>query len=457
MNQIIYDSATTLAGKIRGKQISSEELVKACIYRIEEVNPKLNAVVRIVRDRALIEAREADKAIAGGNIKGPLHGIPITIKDSLDTVEVITTGGTKGRISFLPNQDATVVARLRRAGAILIGKTNTPELTLSYETDNQIYGRTNNPYDFSRTSGGSSGGAAAIIASGGSPLDIGSDTAGSIRVPSHFCGIAGIKPTSGRVPRTGHIIPYGMGALDGLTTLGPIARYVEDLILALPIICGIDWRDPAIIPIPLGKPDMVNLKLLHAAFFIDNGIKSPEPAIAEVVRKTAKVISDAVLDVEEDCPPAIGQTWEIWRELWTADGRVWQQRLLQKAGTIEKLESPENSKVMPTVDFFAFLEKLDGFRSDMLAFFEKYDVLICPTNAYPALPHGTSKDNMPAFSYTMTYNLTGWPVAVVRAGTSPEGLPIGIQVVARPWREDVALTVAKYIESALGGWKKPPI
>ncbi len=207
----------------------------------------------------------------------------------------------------------------------------------------------------------------------------------------------------------------------------------------------------------LGKPERVNIKLLHAAFFIDNGIKSPEPAIANIVRNAAKVLSDAVLDVEEDCPAAIGQSEEIWGKLWNTDGEVWQQRLLQKAGTIKKLESPESSKVMSTVEFVAFLEKLDRFRSDMLAFLEKYDVLICPTNAYPALPHGTSKDNMAAFSYTKTYNLTGWPVAAVRAGTSTEGLPIGIQVVARPWREDVALTVAKFIESALGGWKKPLI
>src|SRR6266567_7812846 len=226
------------------------------------------------------QARAADAALARGQLLGPLHGVPMTIKDSLDTAGVITTGGTQGRATFVPEQDATVVARLRAAGAILLGKTNTPELTLSGETDNLVYGRTNNPYDVSRTPGGSSGGAGAILAAGGSALDIGSDTGGSIRLPAHFCGIAGIKPTSGRVPRTGHIVPFGMGAVDALTQLGPMARYVEDLSLILPIIAGVDWRDPAIIPMPLGDPRAVSMTGLRVAMYTDNGTMSPTPETA---------------------------------------------------------------------------------------------------------------------------------------------------------------------------------
>ena len=172
--------------------------------------------------------------------------MPITIKDSFDTEGVISTGGTLGRAAnFVPEQDATPVARLRAAGAVLLGKTNTPELTMAAETDNLVYGRTNNPFDVSRTPGGSSGGAAAIISAGGSPLDLGTDTGGSIRFPSHYCGIAGLKPTTGRVPRTGHIIGYDMGAAQSLTVVGPMARYVEDLELAFPIIAGSGLPRPA--------------------------------------------------------------------------------------------------------------------------------------------------------------------------------------------------------------------
>ena len=229
MDELISASATALAKAIRAKKVSSVEVTEAHLKRIETVNSQLNAVVQLTADTARTEAQAADAAWARGQSKGPLHGVPMTIKDSLDTKGVITTGGTKGQKTRMPTQDATVVARLRSAGAILLGKTNTPELTLAGETDNLVYGRTNNPYDLSRTPGGSSGGAAAIVAAGGSPFDIGSDTAGSIRWPAHCCGIAGIRPTSGRVPRTGHAIPFGLGAIDMLTQLGPLARFVEDL------------------------------------------------------------------------------------------------------------------------------------------------------------------------------------------------------------------------------------
>jgi amidase len=195
-----------LADGLRRGELSSEAVTRAYLDRIEAVNPRLNAVVQLRREAALAEARAADRAPKEG--RGALHGVPVTIKDSLDTAGIVSTGGTKGRAAYVPEADATVVRRLRAAGAIVMGKTNTPDLTLSYETDNLVYGRTSNPFDVARTSGGSSGGACAIVAAGGSPLDVGSDTGGSIRLPAHFCGIAGLKPTAGRVPRSGHIIDY---------------------------------------------------------------------------------------------------------------------------------------------------------------------------------------------------------------------------------------------------------
>jgi amidase len=454
MDEIIYGSAASLAKMIRERHISSEEVVKTFLDRIEKVNSQLNAVVQLAGDRALAEARDADTAVAKGDVKGPLHGVPFTIKDSLDTAGIISTGGTKGRSTFVPSQDATVVARLRRAGAILLGKTNTPELTFSFETNNEVYGRTNNPYDLLLTSGGSSGGAAAIIAAGGSPLDIGSDTGGSIRVPSHFCGITCIKPTSGRVPRTGHIVPFGLGLLDSLTTLGPMARYVEDLALCLSIISGIDWKDPAIVPMSLGDPGAVELKRLRVAFFTDNGIRTPTAQTIQAVEKAADVLSDTVMQTEEGRPDAVVRSLDLFYRLWSAYAEPWHQKLLLEAGTIERIEPSENEKTIPAMMLADLSEDLDRFRSDMLSFMEGHDAIVCPVNAYPAMPHDTWTEKYPAFSYTMTFNLTGWPVVVVRAGTSPEGLPIGVQIVARPWNEHEALALAQHIERALSGWPR---
>jgi amidase len=464
MDKLIYASATALARAIRSKEVSSEEVIDAYLQRIEEVNPKLNAIVQLTANAARVQAREADAALARGHIKGPLHGVPMTIKDNIQTAGVICTAGTKGRASFVPIRDDTVVARVRASGAILLGKTNLPELGLSLETDNLVYGRTNNPYDLSRSPGGSSGGEAAIIAAGGSPLGLGNDAGGSIRLPSHFCGIAGIKPTTGRVPKTGHFSwPSGSG--DILWQHGPMARYIQDLILTLPIIAGVDWHDPAVVPMPLGDPKKVDLKSLRVAFHTDNGTLLPTRETIEVIKKAAKVLSDVGVTMEENRPEGIEQSQEIYISLLVADGGAGVQNALQMAGTTEVHPWTQGflefgrATAMTAAEFGALMIKWAKFRSAMLSFLEKYDVIICPVCAFPALPHGTTNDfdKVPGFSYTMTYNLTEWPSVVVRGGTSPEGLPIGVQIVARPWREDVALAVAQHIETVLGGWRPPPL
>lgn len=456
ISDIIYSSVVALAKAIKAKEISSVEVVQACLKRIEEVNPKLNAVVHLRADEALDEARFADEALARGESNGLLHGIPMTIKDSLDTAGVITTGGTLGRKNFIPEQDATVVTRLKNEGAILLGKTNTPELTLRFETNNLIYGRTSNPYDLTCSSGGSSGGAAAIVASGGVHFDIGSDYAGSVRLPAHFCGIAGIKPTSGRVPRTGHIIPYAAGAADAYQTIGPLARTVDDLTLLLGIIAGPDWQDPSIVPMPRANPDDVDLSTLRVAFYTDNGTVTPTPETIQVVKEVAKSLEDYVASVEENRPERLEETWDLWASLHNADGGYGILEILEKAGT------KQTSRNMRRVDseatgreFGRRLRAMDLFRSQMLGFMANYDVMICPTNANVAIKHETLPDHLEGFSYTATYNLTGWPATVVRAGTSPEGLPIGVQIVANPWREDVVLKVAHFVEETFGGWQKP--
>ena len=275
MDDLIYESAAKIADSIKKKEVSSLEVVSAYLDRIDSINSSLNSVVQICSERAINEAKLADKAIEEGNTIGPLHGVPFTLKDSLDAEGIISSAGTQGRSSFIPEKDATVTSRLRKAGGILLGKTNTPEFTLAAETDNLVYGRSNNPYNTKKMPGGSSGGSAATVAAGGSPLDIGSDTRGSIRLPAHFCGIAGIKPNSGRIPRTGHIVDYSMGALESLTQNGPMSRYVEDLVLTLPIISGPDWIDPAIVDMPLRDPKQIDIKDLKIAFYADNKIHTP--------------------------------------------------------------------------------------------------------------------------------------------------------------------------------------
>lgn len=461
MDKLIFAPAVRLARAIRQKEVSSQEVVEACLNRIFEVNPRLNAVVQVAAESARAQARAADTALARGELSGPLHGVPVTIKDSLDTAGIVTTAGTTGRQNYIPAHDATVVARLRAAGAIVLGKTNTPELTLFIETDNLVYGRTNNPYNLARTPGGSSGGAAAIIAAGGSPLDVGSDTGGSIRQPAHFCGIAGLKPTAGRVPRTGHIINWDAGPLDMLTQIGPLARSVEDLILTLPLIAGEDGRDPAIAPVPLGDPRAVDLPQLRVAFFTGNGIAKPDPPVVEVVQAAAAALSAAGAAVEEARPPQIETTRDTWFNLVVADGAAWIQRLLRQAGTTRVYPALEQRffgrEPVSAAEFSQMLTRLNRLCSAMLGFMAHYDAIICPASSIPAPPHGATAKINAGFTYTRVFNLTGWPAVVVRGGASPDGLPIGVQIVARPWREDVALAVALHLEQALGGWQPPPL
>ncbi len=467
-DDIAQASATSLARAIREKSLSSVEVVESYLRRIDALNGTLNAIVQLDAEGAIAAARRADAQLANGADLGALHGLPITIKDSLDTAGMVSTAGTLGRAAFVPQADATVVARLKAAGAIVLGKTNTPELTLSLETDNLVYGRTVNPYDFARSPGGSSGGAAAAIAAGMSALDVGSDTGASVRYPAHCCGIAGLKPTHGRVPRTGHIVSFA-GVTESLTTLGPLARHVEDLELALRIIAGPDPYDPHIAAPPLGNPGEIGLKGLRAAVFTDVGQVAASAATVAAIGSATDALRDADVTIEMKSPPRLTEVMDIFLGLFAGDGGEGLTGFLDMLGTTEP--SPQlraaleimKEGAMSTAQFNGLVVNLDLWRSELLAFMGQYDVLICPVCAHPAprslTTFETSEHVLPPelFAYTAPFNLTGWPVAVVRIGTAAGDLPIGVQIVAKPWREDVALAVAAHLESAFGGFVPPPL
>ena len=476
-DELIFMSATKLAQLIRAKKVSALEAVNAYIERQLAVNDMLNAVVMNSYARARVEAKALDEKAARGEFVGPLHGVPITLKDSLDTEGIISTGATYGRQQFIPKKDATVVARVRKAGAIVLGKTNTPEFTLGglsgiSAASNLLYGSSHNPYDLTRSTAGSSGGAGAIVAAGGAAFDIGSDWGGSIRGPSHNNGVAGIKPTSVRVPRTGHIVDYG-GIFDLWQQLGPLCRRVEDISLITPIIAGPDFHDASCAPVPWLDPAKVELKKLKVAFCVDNGATgraATDEDTKKTVRQAAKWLEPAVTSVSEDAPK---ETLDALREarskLSTGDGGAFYQRLADKWGT--KNISPQRKNTMAnahpisSAELVAAWEQQDEAKSRMLDWMKAYDVFICPTAAKPAQPidqeagaGGGGGGPEGGWPYTGVFNCTGWPVVVVRCGSSADGkLPIGLQVVAAPWREDLCIAVASYLESKSGGWKKPPI
>jgi amidase len=451
---LLHYSGTRQAQMIRDGEISAVELIQLHLARIDEINPSLNAVVEVLREPALQAARTVDRRRASGDPLRPFEGVPFSIKDSIEVEGTVCSAGTLGfRNAPAATQDATLVARLRAVGAIPLARTNLPDLLFAFETDNLVYGRTNNPYDSSRTCGGSSGGEAALIAAGGSPFGLGSDAAGSVRLPAHYCGISSLKPTSGRLSRAGHIPPPG-GWLEMIWQIGPMARRVEDLCAMMPILLGRDHRDRTIIPMPYGDPAQVSLRDLRLAFFTDNGIIPADADTDVAIRRAIMKLAPEVMSVEERRPDGIEESYDLEMKMIGPDGGDSLRRYLCEIGSVRTHPLLDGwlSKLGPYrtgLDGFAnYWASLDRFRGRLFAFLQGFDAILSPVAAQPAVPHGTSleDDVFRGFSYTMTHNLTGWPAAVVRCGTSREGLPVGIQIAAHPWREDVALALAKAIE-----------
>lgn len=429
-NDLDFRSATELAGLVRRREISAYELVEHHLRRIEQVNPLINAVVQLDADRALDAAHGADDTVARGLPLGPLHGVPFTAKDNFETAGIITSIGVPERAAVVPTRDATAVVRLKAAGAILLGKTNLPPWGGGMETDNEVFGRTNNPYNVERSVSGSSGGEAAIIAAGGSSAGLGTDSGGSVRDPAHFCGVAALKPTAGLIPVTGVLDdegPFGMMS-DPRTQVGPMARSVADLATLTSVLAGPDGIDAGCVPVPFKEPTGVSLQSLRIAVQFDNGIVTPTTDTIATLQAAAAALVAIGVEIEESDPPAGGH--ELTQEVWDSYGGD-----------------------LSSAALYRVLRRWDTYRSEMIAWLVDWDAILCPV--YPSAAHRHGEGIPDGESYTTPYSLTGWPCVVVRCGTSADGLPIDVQVVAGPWRDDVALALAGALEASLGGFQPP--
>jgi Asp-tRNA(Asn)/Glu-tRNA(Gln) amidotransferase A subunit family amidase len=463
-------SAMAMAEQIRQKKLSPVDLVEAHLARIEQLNRKLNAFIQVDADGARRQARVAETAATRGEKVGLLHGVPVSIKSSIEVAGMSCEAGTTLRAGFVAAQDAPLVSRLRQAGAIILGVTNTPELLMAWETDNLLYGRTNNPWDISRTPGGSSGGEAAAIASGCSAGGVGSDGGGSIRVPAHFSGICGLKPTQGRIPATGHF-PTSVGPFALLGVVGPMARTVGDLKALFEVMQGPDDGDPSAAPVPVRWPGKDELKKLRIGYFEDDGRTPVTEETRAAVRTAAEALRHAGFQVDPFRPEGL----ELARQLWWKFFGVAGGMLL---GPMTKGREADLSPILKQFCSWVAAEpphtgqtlldtwiERDVVRVQVFAQMQEYPILLCPVASVPAFRHGERSwridgrtvQYLDAWSYCEWFNLLGTPALSVPVGRSPEGLPIGVQIVARPWEEELVLAVGAIVEKKCGGWREPPI
>jgi Asp-tRNA(Asn)/Glu-tRNA(Gln) amidotransferase A subunit family amidase len=463
-------SAREIAEQIRRKEVSPVEVAQAHLDRIERLNPRLNAFVDWKPEAILAQARAAENEILRGDKLGPLHGVPLSIKSSIDVGGHRCEAGTRLRHGYTPAEDAPLVARLRQAGAIILGVTNAPELLMAWETDNLLYGRTNNPWDLTRTAGGSSGGESAAIAAGLSAGGVGSDGGGSIREPAHFCGICGLKPTPGRVPSSGHYPkPAGPFALIGV--VGPMARTIEDLRMLFEVMAGYDSGDPCSAPVEVRNISKAEVRTINIGFFEDDGRTPVTQETRKAVERAASLLSSCGFELDSFRPDGLEEARERWWEFFGVAGGMILEPMLQEheselSPIMEEFRSFIHAEPAPSGKSLldAWLGR-DAIREKILRQMRKHPVLLCPTAAIPAFRHGEREwqiegrkvEYLDAWSYCAWFNLLGFPAVVVPMGASDDGLPIGIQIVGRPWEEEVVLAVAEELERERGRWQRPPL
>ncbi|MHA1947276.1 MAG: amidase [Candidatus Hodarchaeales archaeon] len=506
---IINLSASEMAQKIREQELSSEEVVEAHIKRIKEVDKQLNSVVIPLFDEARKQAIEADKTLQEGKPVGPLHGVPVTIKEQYNVIGTETNVGVPSQRGRIVNQEGPLITRLREAGAIILGKTNIMMTLAGWESDNPVYGRTNNPWNLNRTPGGSSGGESAIIAAKGSPLGLGGDFAGSIRVPAHFCGLHGLKPTSGRLTNADNDFSlFSSGQETVLAQPGPLARSVNDLKLMMEVFTTpLMTNTPDLVPpVPWLDPDSIKINNLTVGVYTDNGVFPVSPAIKRAIEEASAALQAKGATIKQFSFPEEDIGWLLFLGVNAAGGNESLPRTLRGSkpnhllkdflrgfslpGPIRQFISwsmeRNGKKRLATVvrelkqlsaeEYWKLIEKRNNFRNTFLQALDnaEIDVLLCPPYATAAPLHGATADLLPAAgSYCILFNVLGMPAGVVSLTCIKEGeevnnsrqyskdssdltaleveknsvgLPVAVQVAARHWREDIVLKVMEDLE-----------
>ncbi|MEQ1354781.1 MAG: amidase [Candidatus Acidiferrum sp.] len=467
MDPIFQGGIAELARGAREKKISPSDIVGAHLRRIERLQPKLNAFVNVDAEGARRAAEAAEAAILRGDAKGTLVGVPVSVKSCIDVAGWRCPAGSRLRADYVADADAVLVARLRAAGAILLGNTNTPEFLMAYETDNAVSGKTSNPWDMARSSGGSSGGEAAAIAAGCSMGGVGSDGGGSVRVPAHFCGICALKPTPGRMPATGHF-PRGAGAFAWLGVVGPMARTIADVRTLFDVMKGPDEDEAISAPIQEKIVGEKELRDLRVGILETDALGKATPETVAAVERAAGLLAANKFKVESLRVDGLEQAIELWWFFFGPmvahlyGGMVEGSEAELSAMFREYLDAA-TSKVLPTVDeFMGACVKRDSVRAKILWQMRDVPILLSPVCLGPAFRHGDGnwragtgyRDTM---RHSQWLNLAGFPGVAVPMGFSAEGLPIGVQVIGRPNEDELVLAVAEALEAARGKWDGPGI
>jgi amidase len=461
----IHDwSATAMAVAIQERRVSALECLDHLLARIARLNPAINAIVTVDADGARRRAREADEALARGAPVGPLHGVPVTLKDCHETAGMRTVVGFPPLADHVPARHGVVAARLEAAGANLIGKTNVPPLLMQPQTDNPVFGRTSNPWDHARTPGGSSGGSAAALAARLVPLEVGSDMGGSIRMPAHFCGVYGFKPTANRIPRTGHVPdPPGAPRTDRhYSTSGPMARDLDDIALGFRLLAGPDGEDTEVAPVPVidvEPPPISDLRIAWAPTFpgvpVARAIRAAIAALAADLARTGA-------RVEETLPPI---DFERQHEIW-AQGYRMMMRISPELWGMPVPAKAQAYAIPSATDLMRTQQTRDELIRAWERFFADWDVLVCPAAIVTAFPHCPPSTPVALDEGTAAYgqinhhcfpfNITGHPALVVPLALDPGGLPIGAQLVGRRWGDERLIAIARALAPHTGGFRPPP-